>query len=510
MLMTRFLSMMMLLAQGALSSGLAFSADEPVDEVGVVHAVNSTLLADADKVIDLIARSKILQDKVPRFVEEAGQALETHKGALPAAFSVRIAREIGEATAIRSELFRVALQHRNALYRVDENLEDGARIDAILIAMSAALTLFDNAQFMQQHFAGNHVLRSKLNEAYPEVGVGRNFYEDSLLRANSLAYRASMTDAIRFFEENQAVIAGHIGAVGGSMRALYEFLEHSPARRKFGGDHAFRQISDQLAILVQRSAMDSFQQVGRLKFLTSQIMGNTMGLVRWRAGKLKHDQAMLEKLSATLRPGDILLEKTPFALTDKTIPGHFGHAAIYIGTRDQLAEIGALDLPAVQARLEQIDSGRVVLEALRGGVVLNTLEHFMNIDDVAVLRPSRLHPAEMRDSIGLALGNFGKRYDFNFDVNTTETIVCSELVYVAYPQIDFVTKQVFTSFTISPDDIAKLAAGNPSDALDLVFFAHDGRLAYAPGDDAAGAALYRKLVGIHEEQRQASFATESD
>jgi len=125
----------------------------------------------------------------------------------------------------------------------------------------------------------------------------------------------------------------------------------------------------------------------------------------------------------------------------------------------------------------------------------------MNIDDVAVLRAQKQPPEALRDSIGLALSNFGKRYDFNFDVNTTETIVCSELVYAAYPQIDFFTKQVFTSFTISPDDIAKLAAGNPSDPLDLTLFAHDGKLAYRKGGNGAGVALYRELVGLKDGPR---------
>ncbi len=481
---------------------LAHSSDESVVAADSEQIANSMNQADAGKIIDLIHRSKVLQEKIPRFVEEASNAIIAHKGALPATYSVRISKEIAEANAIRTSLFKYALLHRNALYRIDDGLVDGDRIDSILISMAAALTLFDNAQFMKKHFASDHVLRSKLNEAYPESGVGKNFYEDSLLRANSLSYRTSMTDAIRFFQDNQEAIAPHMVKADENLRTLYGIVEQSPARKKFGGDDAFRQIADQLSILLQRSAIDSVQQVGKLKFLTSQIVGNTLGMVRWRAGKLKNDQKFLSLVSATLQPGDVLLEKTPFALTDKTIPGHFGHAAIYIGTMDQLRAIGALELPRVKARLEQIESGHVVLEALRGGVVLNTIEHFMNIDDIAVLRPQKLSSAAMLDSINLALGNFGKLYDFNFDVNTTETIVCSELVYAAYPQIDFVTKQVFTSFTISPDDIAKLASGNSSDPFELEFFAHDGKLAYQRGGDAGGVALYRKLVGLQEAKQQ--------
>lgn len=497
-----------LLATAMASAPPARAADESVTTTSAGHVAEPTRQADATQVIDLIDRSRALQDKIPGFVAEASNAIEAHHGALPAAYSVRIAREMAEANTIRTQLFRQALRHRNALYRVDEGLADGVRIDSILIAMAAALTLFDNAQFMEQHFSGDFVLRSKLNEAYPESGVGKNFYEDSLLRANSLSYRASMSDAIRFFEENQGAIARHVAQADKGMVALFGFVEKSPARTRFGGDAAFRQISDQIAVLLRRSVVDSVRQVGKLKFLTSQVVGNTLGMVRWRAGKLKNDREFLSMLSEALRPGDILLEKTPFALTDKTIPGHFGHAAIYIGTTEQLRAVGALDLPAVQERLVQIGSGHVVLEALRGGVVLNTLEHFMDIDDIAVLRPRYLTQDALRDSIGLALGSYGKRYDFDFDVNTTETIVCSELVYASYPQIDFVTKQVFTSFTISPDDIAKLAAGNPSDPLELTLFAHDGNLAYRKGDDIAGMARYIELIGLKDVRRQALIADE--
>ena len=98
----------------------------------------------------------------------------------------------------------------------------------------------------------------------------------------------------------------------------------------------------------------------------------------------------------------------------------------------------------------------------------------------------------------LALGNLGKKYDFNFDVNTTDTIVCSELVYIAYPQVDFVTKNVLGSFAITPDDIALRAGAAEADPLQLVLFGHDGKLVFDDGSDSKldgnGLALYEKLV----------------
>ena len=132
-------------------------------------------------------------------------------------------------------------------------------------------------------------------------------------------------------------------------------------------------------------------------------------------------------------------------------------------------------------------------EALRDGVQLNTFAHFMNVDDVAVLRAKELTNEQLRNVIQITLSQLGKRYDFNFDVNTTETIVCSELVYLAYPQIDFVTKRVLKSFTISPDDIATQAGQDVQYPLALVLFGHDGQLSNAL-DSSIDELRYAKLV----------------
>jgi uncharacterized protein YycO len=477
----------------------AFSADRTQSDLA--HVVDSARHNDAVAVKKLIQRSLVLRQKIPMFVDEADKATASRKGAIPAALSATIASSIGEADAIRTTLFPYALRYRSTLYRTDESFNDRDRIESILISMAAALTLYDNANFMEGQFSSKSALREKLNEAYPEYGVEGNFYKDSLMRASTLTYRSTMLDAIRFFEDNRQSIAYHIAKGDPTIRFLYAYIDQSPMRTKLGGDNAFTQISDQVGALLSRTIELPFSTVEKLKFNLSKGVGNTMGMVRWRSGKLRDDRAFLSEFSEHLKPGDILLEKTPFALTDKTIPGHFGHAAIYIGTYEQLRAMGALNTPFVRKHLDQIRQGKVILEALREGVVLNSVEHFMNIDDVAVLRPNQLKPDAMRTSLDLALSHFGKKYDFDFNVNTTETIVCSELVYAAYPQIDFMTKKVLSSFTISPDDIAVLASGNTNAPLELTFFAHDGKKVYVKGENTEGAKLYRTLVGIEERYR---------
>ena len=46
---------------------------------------------------------------------------------------------------------------------------------------------------------------------------------------------------------------------------------------------------------------------------------------------------------------------------------------------------------------------------------MNTLEHFLNIDDLAVLRMKSMGSEAPAQSIVRALRQVGKEYDFNFD-----------------------------------------------------------------------------------------------
>ena len=448
---------------------------------------------DALKVMAFIENSQRLRALLPGFLEESNSAIAQHNGALPATYALRLARSLAKASELRDGLFDQALRHRGALYRVDTQLADSERMAEIIIGMAAAITLYDNNKAMREAFDNSALLSSKLNESYPELSINAGFYSSSNMRAANPEYRKAMNDAVQYFNDNKPAIEAQLSQSASPIPTLYAYVAQSPYLHQLTGGNVFKEI----VILPVKAAKGvlglSGRSLGGIKFTTSQVVGNTVGLVRWRNGKLKNDAAMLKALQVQLQPGDILLEKTPFALTDKSIPGHFGHAAIYTGTAAQLSEMGALTLPHVQKNLAKIEAGHVVVEALRNGVQQDTLQDFMNIDDIAILRPKYLSPEARIEAVNLALGNLGKKYDFNFDVNTTETIVCSELIYIVYPQIDFVTKRVLGSFAITPDDIA-IQAGNDNDPLALILFGHDGKLVFSNQQESDGLALYKLLV----------------
>ena len=104
---------------------------------------------------------------------------------------------------------------------------------------------------------------------------------------------------------------------------------------------------------------------------------------------------------------------------------------------------------------------------------MNTLGHFMNIDDLALLRARQISDAERAEVILQTLRQVGKDYDFNFDVESTDRIVCSELVYHAYGEVRWPTQRHLGRVTISPDNVAAEATGAGAFVVEVLY--HDGR-----------------------------------
>jgi hypothetical protein len=151
--------------------------------------------------------------------------------------------------------------------------------------------------------------------------------------------------------------------------------------------------------------------------------------------------AQLAELKTKLEPGDIIVERRNWYLSNVGLPGFWPHAAFYAGTPAQVASLAA-ELPAQlierypeawAALTARDEAGHAcpVVEAVSEGVVTSSVEHSCGADYVAVLRPKVSKETKVR-AIERALQYFGRPYDFNFDFATDDQVVCSELVLKAY------------------------------------------------------------------------------
>ncbi len=213
--------------------------------------------------------------------------------------------------------------------------------------------------------------------------------------------------------------------------------------------------------------------------------------------------AQVEELGRHLRPGDILLERRNWYLSNIGLPGFWPHAALYVGTQDEVrktfdgdegvrAKFGsfsehlARSRPAAWHALGQRDAEghpNVVVEAVSEGVTATSLQHSCGADYVAALRP-KLDTLTLAHAVDRALSYFGRPYDFDFDFATDDEVVCSELVVKAFESGDGGTPKLAVPFVtvagrraVPPTEIVRLFAaemGKPEAQLEFVYFL-DGR-----------------------------------
>ncbi len=343
-----------------------------------------------------------------------------------------------------------------------------ARIQTKLV-LAAALIQHDNYRLGVEPFFNLRKARRLLKNDHPAV----EGEIDSAVRAflNPLA-RARLARAVVWHRAEGLKPTDR----SADEILLDDIITQSPGYAFFTQNLASRALDDWMigghaAVTFVTDLADRFGK--EVMNTASLAVGNTVGLIETRKGHLTAlSAAERAVLAAQLRPLDVLLEKTPFRLTDKSIPGHYGHVAIWTGTEAELRELDLWENPLVRPHHDAIRNGARIVEALRPGVQINTLDHFLNIDDLLVLRRRELTLDETRAALLRTFAQIGKDYDFNFDVESDKRIVCSELAYVVFASDPWPTSQILGRASISPDQVAVKA--RPGGNFETVLIYHDG------------------------------------
>lgn len=382
-----------------------------------------------------------------------------------------------EHLAIRQQLLELAHAHEcwpvlGKAERERAGISGEQQLKGVMVSLAAALLLYDNYLLAIATFDDNVKLRRILNAEDSGYRITVNELQKVSLSYASMENRSKTRNGIRYFEKQRQQFAKQIKA---DLQFAYLdlLITASPSYNMTLKWSPLYVLGNRLDLFAEVTSDALTQLTNEGVNLFSMAFGNTLGLVEMRKGKLFGKGAVSREIGAQLQPGDILLEKTPFRLTDQFIPGHWGHAAIWIGREDELKALGIWQHPLVQPHQQQIRSGHGVVEALRSGVTMSALPHFLNVDDAAVLRQRDLTPQGRRKIVLQTMRQIGKEYDFNFDVESTDRIVCSELVYVSYTGQSWPTEKVLGRSTISPDNVARRAF--EQGPFELVLFYHDGK-----------------------------------
>ena len=356
--------------------------------------------------------------------------------------------------------------------------------------LASKLMIIDNYAVIVLRYQNNADLHRQFDtdNIDPDIKVFLNQITDNVLEDEKYDRINKIISIVQQIREYEIAYPESRLARGKVNSYLNGLIESSYAYHRIPEFDLMDELSHQTAE-IKNKFFDNLVWLGdETTFQISKLFGNTIGLYESRQGKLSNMPATT--ISNELKPLDILLEKTPFRLTDTFIPGHWGHVAIWVGDKSTIPELKRLgvweELPEIEAETRRnrgydgpsfqvlIEQNRGVLEALRPGVELNTFEHFLNIDDLAVIRAKDLNDKQKKAYLLNAFKQVGKSYDFNFNVETHREIVCSELAFVVFDDFQWPVEKSIGRFTVSPDHIAIMAIGN-DDPFKPVIIYHDGK-----------------------------------
>ncbi len=332
-----------------------------------------------------------------------------------------------------------------------------------LTAFALAMTLSDNYLLTYSQFNNNKRLRKLLNEKDQAIEKKKNLFRKTVRKFYSLKNRKQFRKAKKIFQEiylkhkDQFERYPVLKVAENAIIHSYTFQKLIPVKGFAKTKNFFKLIGKNLGLTFKTIGDGVSNFTEKMFYGISKGFGNTAGLFQSRDGLLLNDQNFLDNAYQNLKPLDIILEKTPFRLTDKFIPGYWGHAAIYVGSKQDLIDLGIYYHPHITPYHDKIDQGATIVEALRPGVQFNSLEHFSDIDDFVILRYRKeVSTEQKREYILRAFSQVGKRYDFSFDVESSKTIVCSELHYKVFEDIPFRTTKIIGRYTIDVDQIAEM------------------------------------------------------
>lgn len=396
---------------------------------------------------------------------------------------------------VRYLSFRAALLRTVWTYqRHEEVADERTRLRALLLHYAAAAVAYDYAVRFVRAFDGSPLAIRKLNEAEPRWDLPAGTYD--AIRAN-LAHVAHR----RWLEagwQNYHATLPRWTVLGLREGEPYGRFHDAIAT---AGENTARLSEKLLSYKLQTALADvgKFAHGGwyRASSAVSTLIGDTrIREPRGRAGLVTPE--LLAALRPRLRPGDIVIERRNWYLSNAFLPGYWPHAAMYVGTGDELRALGLENDPRVArhlaalARRDAAGHARAFIEAVSEGVVFTSAEHSVGeADSVAVLR-LRATPEQIKEVIARAFSHAGKPYDFDFDFFSADKLVCTEVVHRACGNlIEFPLVKILGTKTLPAVEIVRHWS-TPAGAAQLEF------VAFLDGDEATGRCVERDAAALKD------------
>ncbi len=395
----------------------------------------------------------------------------------------KLERAVADYVRIRKILG--GIEHRWSSLALDKSEEPSGRVLAASLSLAASSLIMRNSQCLLKSFAKT-IFENRLNR--PIVFRGEICAKDLLAevhaKINSLRWRKGIGKRLKVLEKYE----NETRTLAQEKGEIVEFLLGTISLAEVANESKLARMGR--ALLAKKEAIAHGLKKGLTKsfeYLVSVVSKPTVK-IKVRKPHIREEkmEKVIKELEALLKPCDIFLHKTAYQANDWMIPGYFSHAGMWLGNLSEMRELGLFDRKRnkhsyyeVMKNKERLEKGCSLLEGLFTDTAVNDFTGYMlPCDVIAVLRPKEGVVNNPGEVISKAMRHVGQVYDFGFDVNTYDTIVCSELIYQAYPkEIAWPTKKRLGRPTFSPDNIGTMAGPSDVFPFEVVYF-HDGQRAY--------------------------------
>ncbi|WP_319530020.1 YiiX/YebB-like N1pC/P60 family cysteine hydrolase [uncultured Cohaesibacter sp.] len=187
--------------------------------------------------------------------------------------------------------------------------------------------------------------------------------------------------------------------------------------------------------------------------IVAKSIAKTIGLIELRDGTLANDKRLLLTLEKQLQPLDVIVISAPFKGTSFFTPGRNTHMAIWLGNETDWAKQGWRDIPRLKPLADAVAEGRSVLQSDRHGTGLSSLDDVLNADEITIFRATHQRDAEIH--FDRAIQNMGKAYDYNLDGLDHQTLICTELAMLIFPELRSKPSKRLGRQFILPDEMLR-------------------------------------------------------
>ncbi len=331
--------------------------------------------------------------------------------------------------------------------------------ESFMLAYTALLVNYENGLILDSLVGDNDYIKTILNERHDEMSIPKDSFfhiKQEITNPNNLVKLNAGQANIQFFKEsnNDLVERQHARVLWSEKKfqEIYVLLGKKP-------------------VIFLENPLDFFEKnTFKSWFPFQKHIALGMGSVKTAARDYFISYEQIQEIKKELEPGDILVERKNWYLSNIGIPGFWPHAALYTGTLEELESyfsgVTYQELTItehLQEHYPQIYSAYRenitvnVIEAIAKGVIVQPLEVSAHADYLGALRP-RTSKEENLKAIITAFSYFGKPYDYNFDFATDNELVCSELVFKAYesnPNLHFAIDMTAGRFILPPTKIVE-------------------------------------------------------